>query len=229
MTKIRPDSRLLSASAYVRQGGFLADIGTDHAYLPVYLCQEGIISRALACDIAEGPCLRAQKTIKSAGLTEQITVVQTDGLQGLEDKGISDITICGMGGELIASILEKAPFIRDKNIRLILLPMTKVAALRLFLSQNGFLIEGETLSSVSGKIYTCICASFEGTPYTLSPFALEFGAHLPASPSPLLKTLMEKKKRDLKKRIEGAKKAGKDGEKDTLLLNEIERYLYDCR
>ena len=169
MTNVKLDNRLMSVAAYIRQGAYMADIGTDHAYLPVYLCQSGKIQKALACDIAEGPCRRAATTVSGAGLSHAIEVVMTDGLNGLAGRGLTDIAICGMGGELIASIIDEAEFVKSPEIRLVLLPMTKVGYLRQYLAEHGFAVEGETLSSVQNKVYTCLCVSYTGKPYSLTP------------------------------------------------------------
>ena len=231
MTNAKPDSRLLSAAAYIRQDAYMADIGTDHAYLPVYLCQSGKIKRALACDIAKGPCERAKETILRAGLSDRIRVVMTDGLNGLSEEGLTDIAICGMGGELIASIIDAAPFVRNKDVHLVLLPMTKVGYLRDYLAQNGFAILGETLSSVQNKVYTCLSVSYTGECYTLTPFQREFGMFAPNEQplSPYLLVQMEKKLRDLSHRISGSQAQGKSAEKDIALAEEIKRYLNNER
>lgn len=223
------DSRLLSAAAYIRQGAYMADIGTDHAYLPVYLCQSGRIDRALACDIAKGPCESARKTVSEAGLDDRIRVVMTNGLFGLEKEGLTDIAICGMGGELIAAILHQADFVKSPHMRLVLLPMTKTAFLRGYLAQNGFVIEDETLSSVQNIVYTCLCVSYTGKPYSLTPFEKEFGRFAPKETplSPLLITLLKKKQRDLHLRIGGCRAGGKDATEDEALAEEIKRYLHE--
>ena len=227
MTIPKPDARLLSAASFVRQGARLADIGCDHAYLPLYLCQSGKIHSALACDVAKGPCERARRNILAQGMSDKIAVVQTNGLAGLENQGVTDISICGMGGELIATILSQASFILDENIRLILLPMSRVAHLRTFLAQNGFAILDESLSSVDGKIYTCLSACYQGAPYEISLFEAEFGKIEPKKEplSPLFITLLETKRQALTRRIEGLSMAGKSAESEKALALEIARYL----
>ena len=158
---VRPDPRLLSAVPYLTRGGRCIDVGTDHAYLPIYLVSEGIVSHAMACDINRGPLESAKEHILAAGLENQIETFLTDGLQGLEAFDADDVMIFGMGGELIIKILSAAPWVRNANIGLILQPMSRANLLRKYLTENGFEIMGETLSK-SGKIYQTIHARFSG-------------------------------------------------------------------
>lgn len=229
MTRPVPDARLRAAADFVRPGACLADIGCDHAILPVWLCLTGRISRAYACDIAEGPCARARETIAQAGLEKDITVLCTDGLRGLEGRGVTDISVCGMGGELIAEILSAADFLRDPALRLILIPMSKPAALRRFLAENGFAVTDETISEAAGKRYFCLCAAYDGKARTLSPFEAEFGCVLPRQtpPSPLFLQCLEEKKRALTRRRDGLEVSGRSHAEEDALLSEIGRYLHD--
>lgn len=156
-----PDPRLLSALPYLTRGGKCVDVGTDHAYLPIYLVKEGIVSHAMACDINEGPLLSAREHIAASGLSDRIGTLRTDGLQGLCDYAPDDVLIFGMGGELIIRILSDAPWVKSKSIGLILQPMSRAHLLRRYLSENGFAILGETLSR-SGRIYQTIYARYTG-------------------------------------------------------------------
>ena len=173
--KALTDGRLLAAASFVRQGAFFADIGTDHAYLPLHLLQAGRISRAVAADIGEGPLARARAHIAASGQSDKIDTVLTNGLQGLAGYGLTDIAICGMGGELIVDILTAAPFVRDPGIRLILQPMTRAATLRRYLADGGFAILAERPCRASGRVYSCLCAAYDGVRRTLSPAEAEMG------------------------------------------------------
>jgi tRNA A22 N-methylase len=167
----------------------VADIGTDHAYLPIYLCeqrkltpvtaQNGEILCAVAADINKGPVERADQHIAAAGLTKYIRTVQTDGLTGLDAYDPEDIIIFGMGGELIAAILEASPWVHTVGKRLILQPMTHAEKLREYLLSAGYAIVGETLSREGDRIYQTICAEPTGksddTPAALSVAELAVG------------------------------------------------------
>lgn len=173
-TYITPDSRLLSAIPYLTRRGCVADIGTDHAYLPIYLVGEGISSRAIACDINEGPIRSARKNIEAAGLSDHIDTLRTDGLCGVESFCPDDVMIFGMGGELIARILEDAPWVKDERIGLILQPMTRAATLRAWLLENGFEILGETIT-FEDKYYQTIHARYCGRRGKYSAVQLQVG------------------------------------------------------
>lgn len=158
-----PDARLLSALPYLTSGGTVADIGTDHAYLPIELCRRGICRRAVACDINRGPLESARANIAAAGFSDRIDTLLTDGLHGVEQWHPDDILIFGMGGELIARILSEAPWIRDARIGLVLQPMSRAEVLRRYLWENGFSVKGETLSRAD-RIYQTLYARYTGIP-----------------------------------------------------------------
>ena len=167
--------RLLSASGFVMQGAYFADIGTDHAYLPLFLLGEGRISRAVCADINEGPLDSARRNAEEFGYTDSVSFVLTDGAEGLSDMGITDYAICGMGGELIAHIIENAPHLRDSGVNLILQPMSRQAFLRKYLTSHGFEIKSESYSFDSGKYYVCLLATYVGKERTIDSIEAELG------------------------------------------------------
>ncbi len=185
--------RLMTAVPYVRGGRLVADIGTDHAYLPIYLCEAGILTPvkvqsgqafcAIASDIHHGPVERAFLHVAAAGLSERILTVRTDGLCGLDAYDPADIIIFGMGGELIASILAAAPWVQCPGKRLILQPMTHAEKLRAYLPAAGFSIIGETLSQEGERLYQTICAEpiasadEDPSPYSLAERAVGRAEH----------------------------------------------------
>ena len=155
------NKRLLVCSELVRDGAVLADVGTDHAYLPIYLLECGKIERAVLSDINQGPLNKARENSEKAGFIHNVELCLCNGASELKKYGATDYAICGMGGELIADIIEHAPHLKDKNVNLILQPMSRANLLRKYLTENGFEILGETLSR-SGKIYQTIHARFSG-------------------------------------------------------------------
>ena len=169
MSEAKLNGRLCSAASFVRQGAVVADIGTDHAYLPIFLLDRGIAKRAFAADINEGPLKKADENIRLAGLSALCECRLLDGAAGLLGLGITDYAICGMGGELIADIIERAPHLKDGGVRLILQPMSRQEHLRSYLMAAGFKIIAEAYSSDSGKDYVCFAAEFSGERCELSP------------------------------------------------------------
>ena len=173
---IIPDTRLRSAVPYLKRGGRVIDVGTDHAYLPIYLVKEGICAQALACDINLGPILSARKNIAAVGLSESIDTLQTDGLHGTKAFCADDVMIFGMGGELIVRILSEAEWVKDPSVGLILQPMTRAAALRAWLLGNGFAITGESIT-YEDKYYQTIAARYCGKSEAYSAVELLLGKH----------------------------------------------------
>lgn len=163
------------AASFVRQGAVFADIGTDHAYLPLFLLTEQRISSCIASDVREGPLAIAKRNAEEAGLAHRIVFRLTSGLQGMEDLGITDVAMCGMGGELIASLIDEASFLRDEKIRLILQPMSRGAFLRSYLASKGFAVTDEAVCLSSGKYYACFAAHYTGVPHSLTEAEAEVG------------------------------------------------------
>lgn len=230
------DVRLACAAQMVREGAVLADIGTDHAYLPIALLQSGVISYAVAADIAEKPLDTARAHLKQYADShpewlDRITLVRTDGLDGLHHytPRITDITICGMGGELIARILENAmPFCTDVSCsdsfpcrRFILQPMTMQPYLRMWLYSHGFVIETERLcQTANGKLYSVLCCRHSGESPRVPTHSAEdaaafqgeaiLGAQLIADPEnhPLLYPYLKRKTASLARIVDGRRTAG---------------------
>lgn len=171
------DKRLLCAAAMVRTGGTVADIGTDHAHLPVWLIRNGICETAIAADIGEGPAAAARRTVADAGLDDRIEVRVGDGLTVVAPEEATEIVIAGMGGETIVDILSAAPWLRDgADRRLILQPMTKTVELRSWLYENGFSIEEEHLIIDGRHLYCVMAVAFTDAPMPASPLAPYVGA-----------------------------------------------------
>lgn len=144
--------RLKAIAAWVPQGAKLADIGTDHAYLPVWLVLHGRVESAIASDLRKGPLERARLTGRTYG-AEGIDYRLGNGLSGIGPQEADTIVIAGMGGENIASILAAAPWTGDGVHTLLLQPMTRSAQLRRFLMENGYAITREALVRDRGTIY----------------------------------------------------------------------------
>ncbi len=155
------DKRLLACAALC-VGDRLADIGTDHGYLPCYMVKNGLCKTALACDIAEKPLQSAREHISQMGLENSIEAVLSDGLDSVDSKGITDISIAGMGGELISDILSRAAWIKENKVNLVLQPMTKWDVLRKWLYDNGFEVKKELPCQEGRFVYSVMQAVYIG-------------------------------------------------------------------
>ena len=161
---IRLDARLSAAADMVRKGSIAADIGSDHGYLACYLAQNERCSYVYAADINAEPLERTKQTISQHNLGGRVEAVLSDGLSEFEKTELDDVIIAGMGGELIAQIIEAAPWLITSKTSFILQPMTKAERLRIWLYKNGFEIQAERAVScgrfsysVMQAVYTAIC------------------------------------------------------------------------
>ena len=156
------DARLCCVAKHVRPGSVLADIGTDHARLPVALVGQGLCPRAIASDLRRGPADAARRSIRAAGLENRIEVRLGDGLAALSAAEVDDIVIAGMGGETAAAILEACQWIRDPRYHLVLQPMTRPEDLRQYLYGAGFFIREEEIVRDGRRLYTVMDVVYTG-------------------------------------------------------------------
>lgn len=148
--------RLHMLARLVPEGCRLTDVGTDHGYLPVALLQQGRITAAIASDIGAEPLEHARRTAMQYGV-DGMDFRLCAGLSGVAPEETDVIVIAGMGGETIISILQDAPWTADGQHRLLLQPMTKAAALRHWLADNGYTFTDEHLVEDKGRIYPILC------------------------------------------------------------------------
>ena len=149
-------ARLEAIAALVPQNCVVADIGTDHAYLPVLLMQKGLIKAAIAADIAEGPCRAAQTNIGMYGLKDKIEVRRGSGLTVLKPGEADGAVIAGMGGSTIVQILEECPEVAKTLKFLIVQPMAGAPGLRMWACENGWRIADEALAEEPQHLYEII-------------------------------------------------------------------------
>jgi tRNA (adenine22-N1)-methyltransferase len=162
MSKIKLDNRLSAVAGLVRNGKRVADIGTDHGYLVAYLVENNICPSGIAADLRKGPLENARQTVIQQGLSDKIELILSDGLQNIPENSCDDIVIAGMGGNLIAEILEKAPWVKNENIHIVAQPMTHAEVLRQWFIDNGFTIIKEKTASDGKRFYCIISAEYTG-------------------------------------------------------------------
>ena len=222
------DKRLSMAAALVPCGARLADIGSDHAYLPIALCLEGKIECALASDINEGPVESAKANIKENGLCAHIEAIRADGLMGAREFEPDCITVLGMGGELIVSILDKAPWIKDEKITLILQPMTHAETLAYYLAQQGFATMDERIVCEGGRTdraYRIIKARFDGRAKKIDAADAYVGKINLERGDEETRVYVRRTLYFLQNKINGQALAGRDAAPEKALVSELEKYL----
>lgn len=150
--------RLETIAAFVTPGNRLADIGTDHGYIPIYLVEKDRIPSAIAMDINKGPLLRAENNIRKSHLKDKITTRLSDGLSELNTGEADTILIAGLGGPLMRRILSDDTELIHSVKELVLSPHSEAELIRQFLFENNFNIENETMLKDDGKFYIVIKA-----------------------------------------------------------------------
>lgn len=156
MEFVRLTKRLQTVADLVTRGNVVADIGTDHGYLPIYLIQNNITPRVIGMDVNKGPLGKALENITYYQVDNQIDLRLSDGLMQLHENEAQTITICGMGGKLIAKILENSKDKIVSNQELILSPQSELQQFREFLFNNKFHIINEEMITDDGKFYVII-------------------------------------------------------------------------
>lgn len=216
--------RLLTCAAMVK-GKTVLDIGTDHAFLPVYLVMSGKCDRAVGTDIKQGPLNIAQATLERYRVTKQVSLQLTDGFRKVSPKGITDVVIAGMGGENIRSILSDpaAKWVQN-GINLVLQPMSRPEVLRTWLAENGFALLKETAVK-DIRIYTVMQAVYTGEPHSITP-AESYCGKLNRGEL-LTKIYIAKVQERLHTKENGLLQAGQEQEAQAVrtVINEINRWL----
>ena len=203
---IHLSKRLKALANMVTDGNRLADIGTDHGYIPIYLCQTGKIPSALAMDIGKGPLQQAQTHIAEHGLSEQIKTRLSDGMAALQFGEADTILIAGMGGGLVMKILSEGAEKLSGKEELILQPQSEIALVREFLRVRNFQILNEDMILEDGKYYPMMKVSqqkaAEQTKILPQEVADAFGPVLLQKRHPVLKEWLERELRTTNSVIE---------------------------
>ncbi|WP_349407855.1 tRNA (adenine(22)-N(1))-methyltransferase TrmK [Pseudalkalibacillus sp. SCS-8] len=172
--------RLEKVTTYIPAGSTIADIGSDHAYLPCYSVQQGIIQHAIAGEVNEGPYQSALSQVKALGLEDRIEVRLGDGLEVISPNEVSVVVIAGMGGQLISNILNRGKDRLSGVNRLILQPNMGAKFIRQWMEANGWVLTAESILEEDEKIYEILVAVRSDDPMELSeaerllgPFLME--------------------------------------------------------
>ena len=183
--------RLQTIADFVKKGAVVADIGTDHAHIPIYLIKNNIISKAYACDINAGPLEKAKENINYYGV-KNIELRLSNGLEKLKTDEADTFIIAGMGGELITDILEKGRRFFATERKFILSPHTKTDEVRKYLLSNGFEITKEDMCIDEGKFYTVMEVKYTENKEMYSEAELLYGKYLIENKHPVLLRFLKK-------------------------------------
>ncbi|MDO4608357.1 MAG: class I SAM-dependent methyltransferase [Clostridia bacterium] len=173
--------RLSLIASLVKSGSRVCDVGTDHGYLPAFLYLSGKMKSVVATDIRKKPLASAKSNLERLEATG-VRLILCDGLEAVTRDMADTVIIAGMGGEVISGIIDRAAFLRDSTVELILQPTTAAKELRQYLSKNGFEVGREIAVIENGKIYSVMLVNFTGKPYTLNSVQELIGILKPDSP-----------------------------------------------
>lgn len=158
---VKLSNRLLAVASFVTDGNILADVGTDHGYIPIYLLQEKRIPRAIAMDINAGPLQRAKEHIDVYGLKDYIETRLSDGVAALTPGEVDSILVAGMGGGLVMHILEEGKEVCMQGKELILQPQSELERVRAYLWSNGYVILEENMVLEDEKFYPMMRVQYQ--------------------------------------------------------------------
>ncbi|SBW03587.1 conserved hypothetical protein [uncultured Eubacteriales bacterium] len=212
--------RLQSVAGLVPRGARFADVGTDHAYLPVWLILSGVLDHAIASDLREGPLDRARQTAERYGVAERMSFRMCDGLDHIASDEVDTVAIAGMGGETIAQILAAAPWTAEGGLRFLLQPMTAHPELRAWLNGHGFRIERELLTCEGKTIYSTFLVT-PGQDEPLTQAEVWAGRQTQGMDAPLRGQYLEKLVRRAESAVLGVRRSAKP--EDIVRREELEQ------
>ena len=227
---VKLSKRMRMSASMVMSHGILADVGTDHGYVPIALLKEQKIKGAIAMDINKGPLARAKEHVAAAGLEEYIQTRLSDGVLALKPGEADSILIAGMGGELMLHILSEGKDVCDNAQELILQPQSEIHRVREYLRENQYRIVDEDMVLEDEKYYTAIRTvrdtSGESLVCGASPQPIEdrYGPVLLQKAHPVLKMYLDLQHTRLTQILNGLK-AQPESEKISTRMAEIKEKL----
>lgn len=203
--------RLLKIASLVTEGKRVADIGTDHGYIPVYLLNQGKVPYAILADVNKGPLENARSEVRHNNLNDKVDLRLGSGIEVLNENEVDEVIIAGMGGILISELLEAKKNVAHSLDKLILQPMQAQDELRKYLLNNGYEILDEVLVKEDFRIYEIIIAKYTGKNTEVkNEIYYEIGNKLIENKDELLSELVNKKIKSYESIIK--KLEGKSGE-----------------
>ena len=208
--------RLKMVADMVRCGSKVADIGTDHGYLPAHLIRSGKCPCGIAADLRTGPLENAKETLRIYGVEDKVQLRLSDGLDSVFSHECDDIVFAGMGGTLIAELIGRTEWLKDQTKRIIVQPMTHSEDIRRFFVTNGFKIIREEACQ-DDRNYIAICAEYSGEIDVKDDLYYYIGCH-PLKGNEASLNYAKKQISRLKKRAEALEKANIQSSEKTQLF-----------
>lgn len=189
--------RLETVASFVEKGSSLADIGTDHGYIPIVLAERGVIEKGFAMDVRKGPLERAKEHIAEYHMEDRIEARLSDGAENLKPGEADAVVIAGMGGELVIHILEGGRHLWESVRQWVLSPQSDLRKVRRYLRDHGFVIVREEMLEEDGKYYTVMNVA-RGSMEWISDAYDCYGPCLIADRHPVLKEYLAREERQMK-------------------------------
>ena len=218
--------RMKAVADLAGMGECLADVGTDHGYIPIYLLEEGRFQRGIAMDVHEGPLLRARENIQSHGLSDRISCRLGDGLERLGKGEADTVVIAGMGGSLIIRILTEGEEVLKEVSRLVLQPQSEIAKVRDFLQEQGYQIEKEHMVLDEGKYYQAMRVG-HGRMEKLLPEEAKYGSFLLKENDSCLKEYLNREEQKFREILESLQDGGNEKTKKRMEELNVELLLIE--
>ena len=206
--KLPISKRLLCCASMVQSGARVADIGTDHGYLGIYLLQSGAARHVIACDLRKDPLENARRNAKLFGVDGEMELRLSDGLEKILPDEVDTVVMAGMGGDLIQKILSQCPWRKREELQLILQPQSAGNGLRRWMCEDGFEIQREEPVQDGHFLYT-VMAIRQGEPAPLTPGTEYASPALLASGSPLVGNYLARVENALQETVRGLTNAEK--------------------
>ena len=209
--------RLQAVASMVTENSRLADVGTDHGYIPIYLCEMGKIPSAIAMDVKKGPLLRAKMNIERYHMQEKIRTRLSDGVLKLNPDEADSVVIAGMGGTLVMKILEEGKKVLVDVKELVLQPQSELPKVRRFLMENGYVTEREEITAEKmvceeEKYYPMMHVQ-HGHMEELADIEWKYGAFLLKEKNPVLGSFLKKEETTLTGVLQNLRQQPKEGER----------------
>ena len=206
--KLPISKRLLCCASMVQPGSRVADIGTDHGYLGIYLLQSGAARHVIACDLRKDPLENARRNAKLFGVDGEMEFRLSDGLEKILPDEVDTVVMAGMGGDLIQKILSQCPWRKREGLQFILQPQSAGNVLRRWLCEDGFEIRREEPVQDGHFLYTVMDIR-QGEPAPLTPGTEYASPALLASGSPLVGNYLARVENALQETVRGLTNAEK--------------------